>query len=78
MGTAGSGPTLPRRARPAQVHSPAVLVLADAASKMTIGLLITFGGIGLIVNGLIVYIVVQVMGERAENRAMRGRRLGDE
>jgi hypothetical protein len=55
-----------------------VLVLADTASKMTIGLVITFGGIGLIVNGLIVYIVVQVMGERAENRSMRGRRLGEE
>ena len=45
-----------------------MLLLASAATSKTIGLLITFLGIGVIVNGLIVYIVVQVLGERAENQ----------
>lgn len=47
------------------------MVLASATG-VTIGLLITFGGIGVIVNGLIVYIVVQVLGERAENQRHHG------
>jgi len=33
-----------------------------------LGLIVTFGGIGLLVNGLIVYIVALVLGERAQNR----------
>lgn len=32
----------------------------------TIGLIIIFGGIGLIVNALIGFIVAQVLGERAQ------------
>jgi hypothetical protein len=32
------------------------------------GLIVTFGGIGILVNGLIVYIVAIALGERAENR----------
>ena len=57
---------------------PAVLLLlASAASSKTIGLIITFGGIGVIVNGLIVYIIVQLLGERAENQErMRRSDLG--
>ena len=54
-----------------------LLLLASAASSKTIGLIITFGGIGVIVNGLIVYIVVQILGERAENQErMRRQDLG--
>ena len=72
MGTA-------RARSPYRVDSrPVTVLLADAASKMTIGLIITFGGIGLIVNGLLIYIAVLVLGERADNRAIRGRRLGSD
>jgi hypothetical protein len=35
---------------------------------MTLGLLVTFLGIGAIVNGLIVYIVALSVGERSQNR----------
>jgi hypothetical protein len=43
-------------------------MLALSAFDSTFGLLVTFGGIGLLVNGLIVYIVALGLGERAENR----------
>jgi hypothetical protein len=43
-------------------------MLALSAFTSTVGLLITFGGLGIVVNGLIVYIVAQALGERAENR----------
>jgi uncharacterized membrane protein HdeD (DUF308 family) len=43
-----------------------VLALTDFAA--TFGLVVTFLGIGVIVNGIVVYIAVQVLGERAENR----------
>jgi hypothetical protein len=48
-----------------------VLVLGSAASTYTIGLLITFLGIGVIANVLIVYAVAQVLGERQENEDRR-------
>jgi hypothetical protein len=32
------------------------------------GLIVTFGGIGLVVTALLVYIIAIVLGERAENR----------
>ena len=44
-----------------------MLVLASTATSFTIGLLITFLGIGVIANVLIGYAVAQVFGERAEN-----------
>jgi hypothetical protein len=44
------------------------VILAITDLGITLGLIGTFGGIGLIVNGLIVYIVVQGLGERGENR----------
>ena len=49
-------------------------ILADQATTMTIGLLITFVGIGLIVNGLIIYILVQVRGEHHQNLEYRSSR----
>jgi len=45
---------------------PAMLALSAFSS--TIGLLVTFGGLGVVVNGLVIYIVAQALGERAENR----------
>ena len=45
------------------------MVLASStATDFTIGLIAIFGGIGLVVNALIVYIVAQVLGERRENQ----------
>jgi hypothetical protein len=49
------------------------------AFNETFGLLMTFGGIGIVANILIVYIVIQVRGEHLKNeeyRAERQRRLG--
>jgi hypothetical protein len=43
------------------------MVLANEALSKTIGLIATFGGIGVIVNGLVVYIIVQIRGERQQN-----------
>ena len=51
-----------------------VLALSEAASK-TVGLIITFGGIGVIVNGIIVFIAIQIRGERRQNREYRERLL---
>ena len=48
-------------------------MLASAFGK-TFGLIVTFGGMGLIVNILIVYILVQVRGERQQNEAYRAGR----
>ena len=45
------------------------MVLASStATDFPIGLIAIFGGIGLVVNALIVYIVAQVLGERRENQ----------
>ena len=40
----------------------------DPATSKTIGLLITFVGIGILVNVIIVYIAVQIRGERKQNQ----------
>lgn len=50
-------------------------ILGQGASALgqTIALLITFLGIGLIANLLIVYIVAQVMAERRQNQEYRRR-----
>jgi hypothetical protein len=43
-------------------------VLALSAFDSTFGLIVTFGGIGIVVNALVVYIIALVLGERADNR----------
>lgn len=48
-----------------------MLVAANQAFGQTFALLVTFVGIGLIVNLLIVYILVQVFAERKQNREYR-------
>jgi hypothetical protein len=55
-----------------------ILGLGDSpsASGQTIALLITFLGIGVIANVLIIYAVSQALAERKENQA-RQRRLRD-
>jgi hypothetical protein len=51
-----------------------VLALSEAASK-TIGLVVTFGGIGVLVNVILVMIAMQIRGERRQNREYRERLL---
>lgn len=55
--------------RSALVVGSAVMVLAmSAALSKSLGLLATFGGLGVIVNIMVVYIVIQIRGEREQNR----------
>jgi ABC-type transporter Mla subunit MlaD len=46
----------------------ATFVLASQAVTKDIGLIATFGGIGVIVNVILVFIAVQVRGERRQNQ----------
>jgi hypothetical protein len=48
-----------------------VLLTASQAFNKTFGLGITFIGIGIIVTVILVYIAVQVRGERIQNREYR-------
>jgi ABC-type transporter Mla subunit MlaD len=45
-----------------------MLLAADEAFSKTFGLVITFGGIGLIVTVIVIYILVQLRGERRQNQ----------
>lgn len=45
-----------------------MLVFAGQATKDTIGLIVTFGGIGVLVNALVIYIAAVVLRERRENQ----------
>ncbi|HXN36572.1 MAG TPA: hypothetical protein VN892_00895 [Solirubrobacteraceae bacterium] len=45
-----------------------MVLAASEAFVKTFGLIITFGGIGVIVNLIIVYIAIQVRGERRQNQ----------
>lgn len=51
-----------------------ILAMSKALS-IDIGLIATFGGIGVIVNIVIVYIAIQIRGERQQNQAYRERML---
>jgi hypothetical protein len=44
-----------------------MVLAASQAFVKTFGLIVTFGGIGVIVNLIVVYILVQVRGERRQN-----------
>jgi hypothetical protein len=50
-----------------------VVLASSTATGFTIGLIAVFGGIGLVVNALIVYIVAVVLGERRENQEYQAR-----
>jgi hypothetical protein len=45
-----------------------VLLATDEAFVKTFGLLVTFVGIGIIVNIILVYIAIQIHGERKQNK----------
>jgi hypothetical protein len=51
-----------------------VLAMSKALS-MDIGLIATFGGIGVVVNVIVVYIAIQIRGERQQNQEYRQRLL---
>jgi hypothetical protein len=51
-----------------------MLLATSAAVSKDIGLLATFLGIGLIVNVIVVFIAVQVRGERQQNQQTHKRR----
>ncbi|HEV3045873.1 MAG TPA: hypothetical protein VGY13_00795 [Solirubrobacteraceae bacterium] len=44
-----------------------VLAASEAFAK-TFGLIVTFGGIGVVVNVIVVYIAIQIRGERRQNQ----------
>jgi hypothetical protein len=50
-----------------------MLLAASEATNKTIGLVITFGGIGLFVNVIVVIIAIQIRGERQQNQKYRER-----
>jgi Flp pilus assembly protein TadB len=74
-------PTVPHRQRGIRrlaarfAKLPRVILLASTAFSFTFGLLVTFLGIGVIANVLIVYAVIQVLGERQQNEEHRSRSL---
>jgi hypothetical protein len=47
-----------------------VLIASSEAFSKTFGLALTFGGIGLIVNIIIIYIAIQVRGEHRQNEEL--------
>jgi ABC-type transporter Mla subunit MlaD len=48
-----------------------VLAEINRALYTDIGLIATFGGIGVIVNAIVVYIAIQIRGERQQNQEYR-------
>jgi ABC-type transporter Mla subunit MlaD len=52
-----------------------VLLATSAAVSKDIGLIATFGGIGVIVNVIVVFIAIQIRGERRQNQEYRERLL---
>jgi hypothetical protein len=52
-----------------------VLGEINRALYTDIGLIATFGGIGVVVNVIIVYIAIQIRGERQQNQEYRERML---
>jgi hypothetical protein len=55
-----------------------MILAASAALEKTFGLIVVFGGIGVIVNAIVVYIAIQIRGEREQNkRLFAGRRRRD-
>jgi hypothetical protein len=53
----------------------AVILATSKAVSIDVGLIATFGGIGVLVNVIIVFIAVQIRGERQQNKEYRERVL---
>jgi hypothetical protein len=57
--------------------SLATMLLASQATTKDIGLIATFGGIGLLVNIILIFIAIQIRGEhRANKEYLASRRSG--
>jgi ABC-type transporter Mla subunit MlaD len=54
-----------------------MLLATSAAVSKDIGLLVTFLGIGLVVNVILVYVAIQVRGERSQNQEYMASRRGN-
>ncbi len=50
-----------------------MLLVASAAVSKDVGLIGTFGGIGLIVGVIVLYIAIQVRGEHRQNQEYQDR-----
>ena len=55
-----------------------MLLGASQAFSMTFGLLVTFLGIGVVVNIIVVYIAIQIRGERRQNEELLNSRTPPE
>jgi hypothetical protein len=54
-----------------------MLLLASQATTKDVGLIATFGGIGLLVNIILIFIAIQIRGEhRANKEYLASRRSG--
>jgi hypothetical protein len=53
-----------------------MLLAASAAFSKDVGLIVTFIGIGVVVNVILVYVAIQVRGERSQNKEHLSRRGG--
>jgi hypothetical protein len=51
-----------------------MVVAVSKALSTDIGLIATFGGIGVVVNVIVVYIAIQIRGERRQNEEYRSSR----
>ncbi len=49
------------------------VIAANESVAKDVGLIATFGGIGLLVNAIIVFILAQVRGERQQNQERASR-----
>ena len=47
-----------------------MLVASSEAFSKTFGLIITFGGIGVIVNVVLIYVAILIRGERRQNQEL--------
>jgi hypothetical protein len=52
-----------------------VILAANEALSKDIGLIATFVGIGVVVNVIVVFIAIQIRGERRQNQEYRERLL---
>ena len=52
-----------------------MILAANEALSKDVGLIATFGGIGVVVNVIVVFIAIQVRGERRQNQEYRERPL---
>jgi hypothetical protein len=54
-----------------------MLLATSAAVSKDIGLIATFGGIGLVVTAIVIFIGIQVRGERRQNQAYLTQRVSN-